>query len=237
MQMGHLAALLSSGVNLKTALAELKISSLSEQLSQAIQLGAPLIPLLKSLEAQELSQIRAEGELEQAMAVPQATRKLLIWLPALTLLVSLAVGIVSLDSLINPLATAGLLAGSALLVVGSRISNRMLETTNFDFKLRPLQDFSIAISSGLNLSQIKNKFPELILDHKVKSLLEISQRTGARLSQLIESELELSLSEQLAQKISNLRKLSVRLLIPLGLTTLPAFMLFIIPPILVGFTK
>jgi hypothetical protein len=31
--------------------------------------------------------------------------------------------------------------------------------------------------------------------------------------------------------------LSVKLLIPLGLTTLPAFLLFTIPPILIGITN
>lgn len=237
MQMAQLAALLSSGVNLKTALSELKITTLSQQLNQAIQLGAPLIPLLKSLDAQGISQIRAEGELKQALAVPQATRRLLIWLPVLTLLVTLLVGIVSLDALVNPLSLLGLLIGSGLLFAGSRISNRMLRAMSFEFELRALQDFSVAIASGLNLSQIRSKFPELVQDQKVKGLLELSQRTGAKLTQLIESELEIALSEQLAEKISDLRKLSVKLLIPLGLTTLPAFMLFIIPPILVGFTK
>jgi hypothetical protein len=113
----------------------------------------------------------------------------------------------------------------------------MLQQVNGDFSLRELQDFSIAIFSGLTLAKIERLFPDLLRNESVYRLTKLSQKTGARLSGLVASEIESSLSQQLSQKISDLRRLSVRILIPLGLTTLPAFMLFILPPIVVGFTK
>lgn len=237
MQMTQLAALLQSGVNLKTAIKEIGLVDIPPQLGLAISLGSPLIPLLRSMNQQEQNRLRADGELEQALAVPRATRRLLIWLPIITLFLSLAAGLVSIEALFSPISMACIFAGLALLYLGSRISQKMLREVDFDFSLRDLQDFSIAIASGLSLANVEQLLPHLQNNSTVQRLAKLSQKTGARLSELVASEIEASLSQQLSEKISDLRRLSVRILIPLGLTTLPAFMLFIIPPIVVGITK
>ena len=237
MEMAKLAALLQSGVNLKTSLQELGIVAIPEKLQLAISLGSPLIPLLKSMNQLEQNQLRASGELEQALAVPRATRRLLIWLPLITLLLSLAAGLVSFQALLSPISLTCSAFGLVLLFIGSRATKRMLQAVNGEFSLQELQDFSIAISSGLSLSAIENQFPHLLRNSQVNRLKSLSQKTGARLTDLVSSEIDISLSAQLSEKISELRRLSVRILIPLGLTTLPAFMLFIIPPIVVGVTE
>ena len=153
----------------------------------------------------------------------------MIWLPIITLFLSMAAGLVSLEAILSPMSLACILLGLGLLLLGSRITQKMLQGVNQEFSLRALQDFSIAIASGLSLSSVEKLFPHLVEHPEVN--------TGARLSDLVASEIEASLSRQLFEKVSALRRLSVRILIPLGLTTLPAFMLFIIPPIFVGFTK
>lgn len=237
MQMAKLAALLQSGVSLKTSLSEVGLATIPDQLKLAISLGAPLVPLLKSMNQLEQNRLRAEGELEQALAVPKATRRLLIWLPVITLFLSMAAGLVSLAAILSPMSLACILLGLGLLLLGSRITQKMLQGVNQEFSLRDLQDFSIAITSGLSLSRVEKLFPHLVGHPEVNRLKTLSQKTGARLSDLVASEIEASLSRQLFEKVSALRRLSVRILIPLGLTTLPAFMLFIIPPIFVGFTK
>lgn len=237
MQMAKLAALLESGVNLKTSLNEVGLSEIPDQLKLAISLGAPLVPLLRTMNQLEQNRLRAQGELEQALAIPRATRKLLAWLPLITLFLSLAAGLVSFEALLSPISLACLFIGLGLIFLGLWLTKRMLQQVKEVFSLRELQDFSIAISSGLNLAKIEKLFPHLLRSDSVNRLTKLSQKTGARLSDLVASEIELSLSQQLAQKISDLRRLSVRILIPLGLTTLPAFMLFILPPIVVGFTK
>lgn len=237
MQMAKLAALLQSGVSLKTSLSEVGLATIPDQLKLAISLGAPLVPLLKSMNQLEQNRLRAEGELEQALAVPKATRRLLIWLPVITLFLSMAAGLVSLAAILSPMSLACILLGLGLLLLGSRITQKLLQGVNQEFSLRDLQDFSIAIASGLSLSRVEKLFPHLVEHPEVNRLKILSQKTGARLSDLVASEIEASLSRQLFEKVSALRRLSVRILIPLGLTTLPAFMLFIIPPIFVGFTK
>jgi hypothetical protein len=73
--MAKLAALLESGVNLKTSLREVGLTEIPDQLRLAISLGAPLVPLLRSMNQLEQSCLRAQAELEQALAVPRAAQR------------------------------------------------------------------------------------------------------------------------------------------------------------------
>lgn len=237
MEFRKLASLLQAGIDLKTSLAELGYREVPAELRMATQLGAPLKTLLISLADQQESSLRAKAELAQALAMPRMTRRLLLWLPALTLALTLLTGITTLRSLSNPLVLVSLLAGTGLLLIGNRISRKMLSVVDDSFSISELQQFSIAISAGLTTGQISKLFPNLLNNPAVESLIKLTGRTGAALSQLVKSEIENTLRQQLSQKITFLRELSVRLLIPLGLTTLPAFMLYTIPPTMVGLAK
>ena len=94
----------------------------------------------------------------------------------------------------------------------------------------------IGLSAGEPLEKIRIRL-ESYPDGGASQLVEISKRTGARLSFLIDSELEQLNQKLLSTLIEEARKLSVRLLIPLSLTTLPAFLLLTLPPIIIGFTQ
>jgi tight adherence protein B len=237
MEFRKLASLLQAGIDLKTALAELGYKSVPAELRLATELGAPLKTLLISLADQHESSQRAKAELAQARAMPRMTRRLLLWLPGLTLALTLLTGITTIQSLANPLVLFSLLLGTALLLIGDRISRKMLSEVDDSFSISELQLFSIAISAGLTTGQISKLFPNLLKNAAVESLVNLTARTGAGLQQLVNSEIENTLRLQLSEKITLLRELSVRLLIPLGLTTLPAFMLFTIPPTMVGLAK
>ncbi|MEY5145858.1 MAG: hypothetical protein RL224_172 [Actinomycetota bacterium] len=237
MEFRKLASLLQAGIDLKTALEELAYKTVPAELRLATELGAPLKTLLISLADQHESRQRAKAELAQALAMPRMTRRLLLWLPGLTLALTLLTGITTIQSLANPLVLFSLLLGTALLLIGNRISRNMLSEVDDSFSISELQHFSIAISAGLTTGQISKLFPNLLKNKAVESLVNLTGRTGAGLQQLVNSEIENTLRLQLSEKITHLRELSVRLLIPLGLTTLPAFMLFTIPPTMVGLAK
>ncbi len=232
-----LSSLLDAGVDLKSSLSELKIQQLPSEVEMAIELGAPLKTLLISLSTQQESTAKARAELAQALAMPKATKRLLLWLPLLTLALTFLTGVSSPRALVNPLVVISILLGAGLLYLGHRISKRLLLTLDENFQISELQRFSIAIATGLTSGQIAKRFPELLDHPKVSDLIALTNRTGAALTKLVSSEIENSLQKQLSEKIEIARVLSVRLLIPLGLTTLPAFMLFTIPPTLVGLTN
>ena len=89
----NFGALMASGLSIKTALEisglQLEGSSPIEKLlSSAIYSGAPVRAVAKRLVGFELDLERFRFELATANAVPIATRKLLLWLPALSLVIS-----------------------------------------------------------------------------------------------------------------------------------------------------
>lgn len=233
MRPAELASLLESGVDLKTALYQADGFDLTP-VRFAIDSGAELVPILWQHERQLRNSEQASAQLTQALAVPTATRKLLIWLPALSLVIAQFMGLTSLSDYANPLVLFSLLLGVLLLVLGSKISARQLASAQMALDMSALQDFLVCISAGLNLSQIARHRPDLLADERVSRLQQLSISTGAALMPLVGAAIERSLASQLAKQIEKLQQLSVRILIPLGLTTLPAFLLFTIPPILVG---
>ena len=233
MRPAELASLLESGVDLKNALAQADGFDLTP-IRFAIDTGAELVPLLWQLEQQQRNTEQASSQLSQALAVPTATRRLLVWLPALSLVMAQFLGLTSLAAYSNPLVIASLLLGAVLLFVGSKISGRQLARAKTEFDVDALQDFLVCISAGLNLGQIAQHRPDLLSDERVSQLQQLSMQTGAALVPLTRGAIERSLATQLSDQIEKLQQLSVRILIPLGLTTLPAFLLFTIPPILVG---
>ena len=204
----------------------------------AFELGAPLVPTLSQLEVQLRHEERTSQEIDQAQAVPQATRTLLIWLPVVSFVLAQIMGLGTFTGILHPVgALAALLAG-ALLFAGYKISGRMLNSF-----LAPKPDptlslmvLRICLSAGEPLEKIRIRL-ESYPDGGASQLVEISKRTGARLSFLIDSELEQLNQKLLSTRIEEARKLSVRLLIPLSLTTLPAFLLLTLPPIIIGFTQ
>ena len=234
----RLESLLVSGVPLKLALEHSETTALSPLTIEAIRLGAPLNRVLKQLGEIEIELGRAEGELSQALAVPKATRALLMWLPAFALVFSQLIGLSSLSALLNPISLVSIALGTTLILIGRRLSNSMLIEPKIDSGvISALQLFGVAIASGLGLSQILRRYPHLSSEPKVNELVMISKKTGCSLMNLVQSSIQQEIQKSSAALVTELRELSVRLLIPLGLTTLPAFLLFTIPPIFIGITN
>ena len=238
MTAGRLQSLLSSGLPLRSALKHSRYASLSPLALEAIKLGSPLQRILGQLDEIELQQQRALAELNQALAVPKATRALLSWLPAFALVASQLLGLSSLSALVHPVSLIAIALGFALILLGRRLTGSMLIEPKLDqTAIYSLQLFGVAIASGLGLSQTLRRYPELSSSPPVMELVAVSKTTGCSLSSLVQSTIRSEISNASAALMTELRELSVKLLIPLGLTTLPAFLLFTIPPIFIGITN
>ena len=238
MTAGRLQSLLSSGLPLRSALEHSGYASLSPLALEAIKLGSPLQRILGQLDEIELQQQQAVAELNQALAVPKATRALLSWLPAFALVASQLMGLSSLSALVHPVSLIAIALGFALILLGRRLTGSMLIEPKLDqTAIYSLQLFGVAIASGLGLSQTLRRYPELSSSPPVMELVAVSKTTGCSLSSLVQSTIRSEISNASAALMTELRELSVKLLIPLGLTTLPAFLLFTIPPIFIGITN
>lgn len=239
MRPAALATLVGSGLPVRAALEELgSTEQLDELIELAIKIGAPLVPTLQVLERQQLHLDRTRSELIQAQAIPRATRKLLLWLPVLTVGLSELMGLGTLYGLFKPLGLVSMALALGLLWLGSKISGRMLARADFTqvHPARELIALQVCISAGLGLSEIRAEIPTLYSERS-QQLIGLSQRTGAALGALIASEIESLNERSLTEQLTRAKQLAVALLVPLSLTTLPAFLLLTIPPMLIGITQ
>ena len=237
-----LAGLLSAGVPFQQAVDMADPETLPEKFKQfiglAFELGAPLVPTLVQLEEQLRHEERTDQEIAQAQAVPQATRTLLLWLPVVSFVFAQVMGLGTFQGLWHPVGAVSAALAAGLLYLGFRLSGSMLKRF-MEPKPDPtisLMVLRICLSAGEPLSRITKRL-ELVAPGGATELIDLSSKTGARLSFLIDSELEQLNQKLLSERIEAARKLSVRLLIPLSLTTLPAFLLLTLPPIIIGFTQ
>lgn len=238
MRPAALAALISSGVGFEQALLELGIDEVQDELIQlAIRVGAPLVPTLLLLEQQLVHQERSASEIAQSQAIPQATRKLLLWLPAGTVLISQLAGLNTLQGLLTPVGLIALVVSVGLIFAGAKISSRMLRRLDSgpSTKARELIALNICISAGLGLDQVTRELRGL--GPESRDLISLSQRTGASLSALLRSEVAASNEKLIGEQLTQAKKLSISLLIPLAATTLPAFLLLTIVPMIIGITQ
>ena len=236
MRPAALAGLLSAGIPLQRALQELGQPELPKNLELAVRVGAPLVPTLELLERQLQADDKIRSELNQAQAIPRATRSLLLWLPVFTVFLTQLMGLNTLLGLFQPLGLVSLIFALGFLYLGARISKRMLEKLSQTPKdlTGELLALDVCLSAGLGLGQIQS---ETKIGPEARKLISLSQSTGASLRPLIDSEIERLNLQALDQRLENAKKLSVSLLIPLSMTTLPAFLLLTIPPMLIGITK
>ena len=237
MRPAALAALVGAGVPLAEALRVLEVDEIDDPLIRlALDVGAPLVPTLLFLDEQLGHQEKTEAEVRQAQAIPLATRKLLLWLPAGTVVMSQLAGLETLQGLLQPLGLVALVAAVALLMLGAKLSARMIRRLQPPRNIaRELLALHICLSAGMGLQQVRRQLPKL--SPRAEELIGFSAQTGAGLSSLLSSEIAMSNHRATSESLTQAKKLSVSLLIPLAATTLPAFLLLTIVPMIIGITQ
>ena len=230
----NLGALLCAGISLQTALEKAGLkrngdSQIEKLLGVAIFSGAPIGQVTKRLVAFELDLERFRSELATANAVPIATRKLLLWLPALSLVMGQLAGFGTIAAIFQPLGALALVVAGVLILIGIRWSGKLLrplliqpQHPAFEFL-----KFSFLLNAG---SPLGNTHPKA-LTH----LVELSRLTGAPLRELVEVEIELITQRALQESMTKAKRMSIELLVPMSLTVLPAFLILTIVPMLIGF--
>ena len=225
---------MASGLNLKSALEICGLqlagsSPIEKLLSTAIYSGAPVQQVARRLVGFELDLERFRSELATANAVPIATRKLLLWLPALSLVVGQLAGFGTIAAIFQPLGSASLAIAGVLILIGVRWSGKLLEPLlqQPQHPAFELLRFSLLLSSG---SPLSDQYPKT-----VTKLVELSRLTGAPLSDLVEIEIELTTQRALQESMAKAKRMSIELLVPMSLTVLPAFLILTIVPMLIGF--
>lgn len=233
-QVAKFGALMSAGVNLPSALelTGFRIDGekpLERMLMWAIDTGAPIKVVTSRLVAFELDMERFKLELETANAVPIATRKLLLWLPALSLAIGQLAGFGSVAAIFQPIGLFAFVIALGLVALGVKWSSYLLAPLMIEPR-HPgfdLMKFSLTLASGGPLTESNN--PD------IRELVSLSRQTGAPLGELVQNEIELVTHRALQQSMAKAKRMSIELLVPMSLTVLPAFLILTIVPMLIGF--
>ena len=184
-----------------------------------------------------------------AFQAPQSTAKLVAWLPLLSLGVAQLAGLDPLDALVsNHLAQVSVALGAMLLSVGWLIMRRMLakRAPELSDDVELLDVFADSLQSGLATNDCLNQSMDFVFGGRevgeseswsvveAKRLVDFATANGVRLADLLRAAASSRRASNRAGQQSAIERLSVQLMIPLGLVVLPAFVLIGVAPVAIG---
>lgn len=254
----QLAGLLKAGMPAERAREELEVDlaqltprqqdQLDAIWNLAMSSGGAVSGAIQSLGETFSKTARHERDVELAFAGPKATAKLVAWLPGVGLLLAQLFGLAPVNTIFtNPLAFGCVVLGALLMLAGHRWSRSII------LKATPKQDdpglffdaVRFGMEAGLPLSNSVERaagvfdqrlavMPEQQTFEKLERIGELNRSSGASISSLLENEAAARREAQWFAESTKLSKLSVKLMIPLGLVTLPAFVLSSIVPVAIS---
>ena len=256
--MRRVSALLGAGLpaNQAMQICSDEISKLSERdkkqfdlvWSLSTKLGGPVLLALNRIAEVFDGQQRNSREVKLAFSGPQATAKLVMWLPVLALMLGQAVGMNPIGAIFHsPLGALSVSLGLGLIVAGRQWTRGLLAKA-----LPPEHDLGayldcvlIGLQAGLPLSAAQAEAtqeyqaafehpPEPRNFERLENAAELSRSTGAAISQILIAEADSFREQQQYLVATRISKLGVQLMIPLGVAVLPAFILLSIVPIAIS---
>lgn len=252
----ELSALLRSGATSQDAIKAFQLQALSDFQKKQFQFiwdvanesGGNLALALDRLAEVFESQHKQSSELKIAFASPRASANLILMLPILAVIFAELLGLPTISSAFDT--SLGALAvgvGLILLIVARIVSLRMLE------KARPreadpgafLDAVVIGLSAGLsprsssNLAQNRAilNFSEEVSKEQLAALMDavsVSEKSGIALTGILSARADALRHRLWNQRRQVLAKLTISLLLPLGLAALPAFVFLAVVPLGIG---
>ena len=212
----------------------------------ASEAGAPLAPSLRQFAASLRSLADAQREIAVALSGPVATARLVTALPAVGMLFGLVLGFNTVEVLFTTGPGVVCLAAGCGLLVTALLWNRRLVRAAQPTELAPGLRFelaAIAVSGGTSFERAAESVTRALAaagadaSHDaaaVDGVLELSRRAGVPAGDLLRSEAEEARRTARASAAAAASVLGVKLMLPLGLCVLPAFMLLGVAPLLLA---
>ncbi len=207
--------------------------------------GAPLAPTLRGFAHSLRDLAQANRDIRVALAAPVATSRLVMALPAIGILFGMILGFNTIGTLLTtPVGWVCLGLGAGLMYGASRWNRRLVRSAQ-PRDLTPGLEFdliAIAVSGGGALDRARASVAQaigrysadgLVAEEGVDAVLELSSRAGVPAAELLRSEASERRRSARADLQERAQALSVRLMIPLGVCVLPAFMILSVVPLLV----
>ena len=219
-------------------------ASLAAAWSVATEAGAPLAPTLQRFAAVLRSLAQGRREVEVALAGPTATARIVLGLPAVGLLFGALLGFDAPRILATtPAGWVCLVAGALLLLGGVRWNRRLVRAARVQDPTRglPLELLAIAVSGGASLDRARSVVDRALTEAELEPLgaeadatLEFARAAGVPVAALLHAEAEERRRVAEADGRSRAVELGTRLLLPLGVCILPAFIALGVAPIVLS---
>jgi tight adherence protein B len=254
----ELAGLLRAGVSASEAKAALenRLSAMPELQkiqfeaiwSLVSQSGGSIAEVMQNLSDSFKSADRHVREIELAFAGPKSTARLGNLLPLVALGLAQCFGLNAFAAILaKPLAFISVALGVILMILGRFWTKSILQKARIS-QVDPglfIDSVRFGLGGGLpfaraleqSVAEFENRLPAAIasdVKDELGALAELNRERGASLSALLESAAQVKREVQRHTEATAVAKLSIKLMIPLGLLTLPAFILCAIAPMAIS---
>lgn len=204
--------------------------------------GAPLADVLRSISGSLRDAATAADDVRIALAEPAGTARMLLWMPFAGLLLGFAFGFDTLGVIVGTPGGAACVVLGLLLVLSARVwTSRLLRRARPEPGTPGLRSelVAVALSGGASVDRAVRLVAEVVPtanadDERVRTVLELSRSAGVPAVELLRAA---AAHERHAARVrGRLRAaaLATRLLVPLGVCTLPAFLLLGVAPLLLS---
>lgn len=223
----------------------------------ATAVGAPLAESLRGLAVALRDAQEAVDDVRIALAEPAGTARLMGWLPVVAVALGAGLGFDTFGTLLtNPLGLACLLGGAVLIVVAQRWTARLVRSAQREPGIPGLDAelVAIALSGGVSIDRARTVVREARAlggsdpagsgagpadagseeSDDVAAVLSLSRSAGVPAAELLRASAAHARHEARVDGRLRAARLSTRLLIPLGVCTLPAFLLLGVAPMVLS---
>lgn len=205
----------------------------------ATTVGAPLAPSLRAIADALRDAGQARADVAVALAEPTTTARLIAWLPALGLVLVVAFGFDVTTTLAHPAGLACAVVGIGLMVVARRWTAALVRRAQPPPGIAGWEHdlLSIALTGGVSIDRALEVVTAAgcpSASRATAGTIALSRSSGAPAVELLRAEAEDRRLGARTEGRLRAARLGGRLLLPLGVCTLPAFLLLGVAPMLLS---
>ncbi|MDX2376904.1 type II secretion system F family protein [Microbacterium sp. LRZ72] len=219
----------------------------------ATAVGAPLGDTLRAFAEGLRDAADARDDVSVALAEPASTARLMGWLPAVGVVLGMALGFDTAGVLLtDPRGWACIVLGALLLIAGRAWSAALVRRAQPDPGLPGLEAelYAIALGGGVSLDRaaahvsaaissqpshrtVGGEAPQTV-PRAVREVLDLSRAAGVPAVELLRAESTRARHGARIEGRSRAARLGSRLLLPLGVCTLPSFLVLGVAPLVLA---
>lgn len=204
--------------------------------------GAPLAEVLRMIAETLRDAASAADDVRIALAEPAGTARLLLWMPFAGLLLGFALGFDTLEVMVgNPIGTACVVAGLLLVLVSRLWTGRLLRRARPEPGTPGMRAelVAVALSGGASIERAlrlvrESSASQLGDEDRIRAVLDLSRAAGVPAGELLRASAAQDRHRSRIEGRLRAAKLSTQLLVPLGVCTLPAFLLLGVAPLMLS---